>query len=185
MVQVACQAAVPTANQEPAPTEALVETEAPIETESPIETEAPVETEVPVETEAPVATDDTSNSLPSDTPTSESISLPSTATVIEITSDNFDQEVLQSSEPVLIHFWAAWAGPSRAIKPTLEEIANEYAGRVKVVEINVDDYPDLVAQFGVEQLPTLIVANNGSEQVRIEGVTSKEEITNMLDQQLP
>ena len=118
----------------------------------------------------------------------ESGSLPAAqavATVVEITSDNFAEEVLQSPEPVLIHFWAAWSGPSRVIKPALEEIANEYADRVKVVEINVDDYPDLVAQFGIEQLPTLVIANGGNEQARIEGVTSKDEITDMLAQQLP
>jgi thioredoxin len=107
------------------------------------------------------------------------------ASVIEITTDNFDAEVLQSAEPVLIHFWAEWSGPSRVIQPALQEIANEYAGRLKVGEINVDEYPDLVDQFGVEQLPTFILVNYGSEQMRLEGVTSKEEITAMLDQQLP
>jgi thioredoxin 1 len=107
------------------------------------------------------------------------------APVVEITSDNFDTEVLQSSEPVLIHFWAEWSGPSRVIQPALQELANEYTGRLKVGEINVDEYPDLVDQFGVEQLPTFILVNFGSEQMRIEGVASKDEITAMLDQQLP
>jgi len=179
IVLAACQpAATPFSEQDFISTEPQVETEVPAITEAPVETEAPAATEAPVATDAP-------DSLPSDTPASASISLPSSATVIEITNDNFTEEVLQSSEPVLIHFWAAWSGPSRAIKPAIEEIANEYAGRVKVGEINVDDYPDLVAQFNIQQLPTFIVVNNGSEQARIEGATSKEEIAAMLDQQLP
>ena len=178
MVQVACQSAVPIANEEPAATKAFVETQVPVATEAPVETGAPAITEAPVATDAP-------DSRPSDTPTSESLSRSSAATVIEITNDNFTEEVLQSPEPVLIQFWAAWSGPSRAIKPAIEEITNEYADRMKVGEINVDDYPDLVAQFNINQLPTFIVFNSGSEQARIEGMTSKEEITKMLDQQLP
>ncbi len=86
--------------------------------------------------------------------------------------------------PVLIHFWALWSGPSRAIAPAIEAIANEYAGRVKVGKVNVDDHPGLADQFGLTGLPTLIVINDGNEQARIVGPTSKEAIGQMLDQQL-
>jgi thioredoxin 1 len=179
MVLAACQPAAPTANEEsPAPA-APVETEAPAATEPPLSV-ATDEASVPLPSETPE-----SISIPTEAPTSESVSSPSEATVVEITNDNFAEEVLQSPEPVLIQFWADWSGPSRVIKPAVEEIANEYAGRVKVGEVNVDDYAELVDQFGVEQLPTFILVSNGSEQARIEGVTSKEEITAMLNQQLP
>jgi thioredoxin len=180
MVLAACQPAAPTANEEsPAPA-------------APVETEAPAATEPP----AAVATDEPSP-LPSDTPdsisvptvapASESVSCPtgaSTATVVEITDGNYQEEILQSPVPVLIHFWAEWVGPSRLLAPMIEEIANEYAGSVKVGKVNVDDYPPIADQFSVTQLPTLIIINHGSEQARIVGETSKEEICQALDQQL-
>ncbi len=125
-----------------------------------------------------------STSIPT---TNESVSSPTgaaTATVVEITDENYQEEVLQSPVPVLIHFWAAWSGPSRVLAPTIETIANKYAGRVKVGRVNVDDHPALADQFGLKGLPTLIVINHGSEQVRIVGATSEEAIGQMLDQQL-
>ena len=176
MILVACQpAATPVPQEEAAPAEGSAETEAPVATEAPAVTEPPL----PGATVA-------SMPLSSDTP--ESISAPTeaplqtTASVVKLTTENFDQEVLQSSESVLILFWADWSGSSRRIKPAVEEIADEYAGRVKVGELNVDDNPDLSSQYGIQQLPTLLLLNNGSEQTRIEGTTSKEEITQMLDQ---
>jgi thioredoxin 1 len=128
-----------------------------------------------------------SASVPMVAPTSESAAAPtgaSKATVVEITAENYEEEVLQSPVPVLIHFWAAWSGPSRVLAPTIEAIAKEYAGRVKVGAINVDDHPDLADQWGVSGLPTLIVINQGNEQERIVGTTSKEAIGQMLDKQL-
>ena len=86
---------------------------------------------------------------------------------------------------MLIHFWAEWMGPSKVLKPAVQEIANEYAGRLKVGEINVDEYPDLVTQFGIKQIPAFVLVNFGGEQARVVGVTSKDEIVAMLDQQLP
>jgi thioredoxin 1 len=162
-------------------------------------TEPPVE-EVPAATEPAVPIDtDTPRPLPSDTP--ESISVPpteappsevgpclaatSSADVIDAASVNLDEEIFQSSTPVLIHFWTEWHLPSRAIVPDVEEIANEYAGRVKVVKVNDDEYPEIGYYFGLEQLPTFILVNGGSEQARIAGETSKEEICQMLNQQLP
>jgi thioredoxin 1 len=177
LIIIACQTLAPVPEQQFTSTEAPVETEPPAATEPPVP--AMTDTSVPLPSDTPE-----SISVPTETPTSESIPLPSTATVVEITRDNFADEVLQSPEPVLIYFWAAWSGPSRLIKPAVEEIADEYAGRVKVGEVNVDDYQDLVDQYSVQQLPTFVVVNNGSEQARIEGVTSKEKIIEMLDQQL-
>jgi thioredoxin 1 len=120
-------------------------------------------------------------------PASVPIAVPTLAAavpVIEITAANYTAEVLQSPVPVLIHFYAPWVGPSRLLAPILEEIANDYAGRVKVGKINVDDAPYLEALFGPTELPTLLVIRNGTEQARLAGSISKAAITQMLDQQL-
>jgi len=176
MILVACgPAATPLPPAELAPTEAPVLTEAPIQTEPPLPS-ATAET-IPLPSDTPE-----SASVPTVAPGTEAPSSQTNATVVKLTADNFDQEVVQSSEPVLIFFWAAWSGPSRLIKPAVEEIASGYAGRVKVGELNVDDYPDLSNQYSIQQLPTLVLTNNENEQARIEGSTSKEEITQMLDQ---
>jgi len=171
-------------------------TEAPVVEEEFASTEAPAATEVPASIEAPVATDTSiplpsntpdSISVPTEAPTSHAIACPAestTATVVKITDENYQEEVLQSPVPVLIHFGAEWVGTSRLLAPTIEAIANDYAASVKVGNVNVDDYPALSDQFGVTQLPTLIVINHGSEQARIVGGASKEEICKMLDQQL-
>ena len=175
-------------------------TESPVTEEEFVATEPPANVEVPAATEPP-ATDvpDEQSPLPSDTP--ESISVPteaptsesvsscptetSSASIVEITNPNLDAEVYQSPVPVLIQFWAAWHGPSKAISPAVEEIANEYADRIKVGKVDVDEYPEIGYQYGVEALPAFIFINNGTEQARIVGETSKEEICEMLNQQLP
>jgi|SRR6266487_2692261 len=156
----------------------------------------PLPSTIPDSTLEPVATNTSiplpsntpdSTSVPVEAPTIESVSSPtgaSTATVVEITDENYQEEILQSPVPVLIHFWAAWSGPSRVLAPTIETIANKYAGRVTVGRVNVDDHPALADQFSIKGLPTLIVVNHGSEQARIVGATSEEAIGQMLDQQL-
>ncbi len=80
---------------------------------------------------------------------------------VTITKNNFKQEVLESSEPVLIDFWASWCGPCRMIAPIVEQIATEQAGMVKVGKVNVDEEPQLAAQFGVMSIPTLVVFKDG------------------------
>jgi thioredoxin 1 len=175
-------------------------TEFPVTEEEFVATEPPADVEVPAATEPP-ATDvtDEQSPLPSDTPepisvpteapTSESVSAcpteTSSASIVEITNPNLDAEVYQSPIPVLIQFWAAWHGPSKAISPAVEEIANEYADRLKVGRVDIDEYPEIGYQYGVETLPAFILISNGSEQARIIGDTSKEAICEMLNQQLP
>ncbi|MGG7517898.1 thioredoxin [Allorhizobium undicola] len=80
---------------------------------------------------------------------------------IKVDSSNFDAEVLQSAEPVVVDFWAEWCGPCKMIAPSLEEIATEMAGKVKVAKINIDENPDLAAKFGVRSIPTLAMFKGG------------------------
>ena len=80
---------------------------------------------------------------------------------VKVTDDSFDADVLKSSTPVLVDFWAEWCGPCKMIAPSLEEISNEMAGKVKVAKLNIDDNPDLAAQYGVRSIPTLAMFKGG------------------------
>lgn len=99
--------------------------------------------------------------------------------MLNITKANFEQEVLKSDRPVLLDFWASWCGPCRMVAPTLEEIAAERQD-IKVGKINVDDEPELTAQFRVMSIPTLVVMENGEIKNKAVGVRPKEEILELL-----
>ena len=101
--------------------------------------------------------------------------------VIEITEDNFEQEVAQSSLPVLVDLWAAWCGPCRLIGPVIEELAGTYQGKVKMSKLNVDDHPKVAGRFHVMNIPTLLLFKGGEEVDRIVGVVPKEELSRRLD----
>jgi thioredoxin 1 len=104
--------------------------------------------------------------------------------LMEATDANFQTEVLNSPIPVLIDFWAVWCAPCRVIAPTVEALAGEYEGRIKVAKMNVDDNPNTPSNYGVKGIPTLILFQGGQEHDRIIGVTSKENIKKMLDSAL-
>ena len=100
-------------------------------------------------------------------------------TVMNITKENFQKEVLEAKEPVLVDFWAAWCGPCRMMSPVVDEIAEQTQG-VKVCKVNVDEQQELAVQYGVMTIPTLIVFENGKEVNKSIGVKPKQEVLQML-----
>ena len=106
-------------------------------------------------------------------------------TPITLTDSNFDNEVLQSKIPVLVDFWAAWCAPCRIISPTIDELAKEFEGKVKVGKLNVDENSDTAAKFGVMSIPTVIIFKGGQVVKTLLGVQSseayKKEIKEILD----
>ena len=99
----------------------------------------------------------------------------------EVNDDNFASEVLESSEPVLVDFWAPWCGPCRQIGPVVEQLAGENAGSAKVVKLNVDDAPNSAQSYGVSSIPTLMVFKGGSVVERFVGVKPKTVLQQALD----
>ncbi len=102
--------------------------------------------------------------------------------VMEVSDLSFDQEVLKATTPVLIDFWAPWCGPCRAISPVVEELAGEYAGRLKVVKMNVDDNPQTPSRYGVRGIPNLIVFKGGQVADQIVGAVPKAHLVRAIDQ---
>ena len=102
--------------------------------------------------------------------------------LLEFTDDNFDTEVLKSNLPVLVDFWAEWCGPCKMIAPIVEEIAGDYAGKVKVGKVNVDFNNQVAMQYGIRGIPALLVFKDGSVANQIVGAVPKNNITQILDE---
>jgi thioredoxin 1 len=106
--------------------------------------------------------------------------------VTEVNDANFENEVLKSSQPVLVDFWAAWCAPCRMLAPTVESVAEEYRGKAKIVKLNVDENVQISSNYGIKGIPTLVLFRDGKEAERVVGVPSnaKSYISQMLDKHL-
>jgi len=106
--------------------------------------------------------------------------------VTEVNDTNFETEVLKSSQPVLVDFWADWCGPCRMLAPTVESVAEKYRGKAKIVKLNVDENEGSSSNYGVKGIPTLILFRDGKEAERVVGVhpKAKDYISQMLDKHL-
>ena len=103
------------------------------------------------------------------------------ANITDVTDNNFQAEVLESDKPVLVDFWAPWCGPCRVIAPSLEEIADEQAGSLRIVKLNVDENQQTAARYGVMSIPTLLVFKNGEVAHTIVGALPKKRLVQELE----
>lgn len=101
-----------------------------------------------------------------------------------INDTNFEAEVIQSERPVLVDFWAPWCGPCRMMGPVVDELSQEFAGRAKVVKVNVDESPQSAARFGVNSIPSFALFTGGEVQAQMTGVLPKERLTAALNAEL-
>lgn len=104
--------------------------------------------------------------------------------IIHVTDANFQSEVIDSDLPVLVDYWAEWCGPCKSIAPTLEEIAIEYDGKVKVVKLNVDDNPNTPPKYSIRGIPTLMIFKNGDVEATKVGAVSKSQLMAFIDEQI-
>lgn len=101
--------------------------------------------------------------------------------VVEAGDSTFDQEVLKSDLPVLVDFWAPWCGPCKMIAPVIEELAQEFAGKLKVVKVNVDDHKQHAMKYNVRGIPNLILFKDGASQEQIVGAVDKAELVKAIN----
>jgi thioredoxin 1 len=101
--------------------------------------------------------------------------------IVTLTQENFAQQVLQATTPVLVDFWAEWCGPCKMIAPILDELADEYSGKVKIGKVNIDEHQGLAAEYGVRAIPTLLVFNQGQVAEQVVGARGKRDLKASID----
>lgn len=101
---------------------------------------------------------------------------------VDVTTVNFEQEVLNADKPVLLKFWAPWCGPCKMMAPVVDEVASEKADDIKVVSVNVDDAPEIASEHGVRGVPTVMLFKSGAKVASLVGAQSKSQLTQFLDQ---
>ena len=104
--------------------------------------------------------------------------------LLHLTDTNFKQEVLESHLPVLVDFWATWCGPCKMITPIIEEVAKEYAGKIKVGKLNVDDNPAIATRYGIMSIPTLVFFKHGKIMDQVVGILNKAELKRKIEENL-
>ena len=101
--------------------------------------------------------------------------------IVAATNDTFEAEVLQADLPVLVDYWAPWCGPCKALAPTLEQLAEEYSGRLKIVKVNVDDNADTAAKYGIRAMPTLSIFKGGNVEGNKVGALTKSQLVAFIE----
>src|SRR5437867_7819475 len=101
--------------------------------------------------------------------------------ILNLTQENFAEQVLQSAAPVLVDFWAEWCGPCKMISPVLDELATEYDGRLKIAKVNIDEQQGLAAEYGIRAIPTLLLFQQGQVAEQIVGLKSKRDLKASVD----
>jgi thioredoxin 1 len=104
--------------------------------------------------------------------------------IVYVTDDTFDQEVLQSDIPVLVDYWAEWCGPCKMIAPILDEIVGDYAGKLKIAKLNIDENSATPPKFGIRGIPTLMIFKDGDVEATKVGALSKSQLTAFIDSSL-